>query len=167
MTEGWHRLLLPLAAAGAAISAYLALFEIGAIVTVWDPVFGAGSERVLHAAVARALPVPDALLGVVGYGLEIALLVALAVASPSVRARLTVLLGILAAAMALASVGLVLLQAVVVEAWCLLCLASAAISWAIALLAVPHAVRVLRDRDRDRGEPGRRRPAAAPRPANR
>ena len=49
-------------------------------------------------------------------------------------------LGVLAAVMAVTSVGLVVIQAFVVRTWCTLCLASAAISWALAALAIPEAL---------------------------
>jgi uncharacterized membrane protein len=145
-------LLLVLAVAGGTISAYLTLFEAGAIANVWDPVFGDGSRQVLQSSVAAALPVPDALLGIVGYGLEVVLLAAARVAAPQMRARLLIVLGAITAAMALASLGLVFLQAFVVHAWCLLCLVSAAISCAIAAIAVPHAVEAVLAR-RVEGDP--------------
>jgi uncharacterized membrane protein len=139
--------LIALALIGVVISAYLALFELGAISRAWDPVFGAGTEQVLRSAPARALPVPDALLGVLGYGTEVVLLVCLVVASSeSVRRALTVALAAVAAVALLASIGLVGLQAGVVGAWCFLCLASAAVSCAIAFIAIPDGFEALRRR---------------------
>jgi hypothetical protein len=140
--------LIALALIGVVISAYLALFELGAISRAWDPVFGTGTEQVLRSAPARVLPVPDALLGVLGYGIEVVLLVCLvAVSSESVRRALTVALAAVAAVALLASIGLVGLQAGVVGAWCFLCLASAGVSCAIAFIAIPDGFEALRHRD--------------------
>jgi uncharacterized membrane protein len=54
--------------------------------------------------------------------------------------------GLLALGMALVSVGLVLMQAFVIHAGCGLCLVSAVISWLVAILVVPEAVRAVRHR---------------------
>jgi uncharacterized membrane protein len=137
---GRSGLLLVLALAGATISAYLALFELGVLSAVWDPLFAYGSAEVLRSAPARAIPVPDAVLGVVGYATEAVLLVGAQVTGPRLARRLTIVLGALAAVMALTGLTLVALQAFVVHAWCALCLASAVISWTIALIAIPHAL---------------------------
>src|SRR4051794_26966527 len=110
-------LLIALALTGVAISTYLALFELGAVRHVWDPLFADGSERVLRSAPARALPVPDALLGVFGYALEVVLLIGVLASGPPARGRLTILLGAVATVALVASIGLVVLQAVVVGAW--------------------------------------------------
>jgi hypothetical protein len=146
VSPGRFPLLAALALSGVAIAGYLALFQLGVVATAWDPVFGDGTARVLTSMPAGALPVPDALLGAVVYGLEVVLLVGARVAAPGTRSVLIVLLGALAAVMALAGLVLVALQALVIGAWCLLCLASAGISWAIALVAVPEAVSAIRAR---------------------
>src|SRR4051794_32098569 len=140
---GRFGLLLALALAGAAISAYLALFELSLIRTVWDPLFGSGSEQVLTSAPARALPAPDAVLGVAGYLTEVVLVVVAHVTGPAASRRLTIVLGGLAAVMGLTALGLVALQALVVGAWCALCLASALIALAIATVAIPDALAAL------------------------
>ena len=139
--------LLPvLALAGAAISGYLALFELGLIPMVWDPLFGSGSEQVLTSAPARALPIPDAVLGVAGYLAEAVLAVAAHLTDGGASRRLTIALGALAAVMGLTALGLVALQALVVSAWCALCLASAFISLSIASVAIPDALNALHSR---------------------
>jgi uncharacterized membrane protein len=56
-----------LALAGFGIALYLALYQWGAFPHVWEPLFGAGSRRILHSNIASALPVPDASLGAAGY----------------------------------------------------------------------------------------------------
>jgi uncharacterized membrane protein len=129
-----------LSLAGAAVAAYLALFEVGLVTIVWDPLFAGGSEQVIRWSATVALPVPDALLGFLAYGTEAVLLVGARLADRPVSRWLTVALGVVATLMALTSVGLVLAQAFLVRAWCTLCLVSAVLSWTIALIAIPEAI---------------------------
>ena len=127
---------LPLAAAaacGLAVASYLALVQLRAVAAAWDPLFGpASSGRGLRSALSRALPVPDAALGALGYALE--LLLALAGGPDRSRAgsRTAVAYGAVAGLLGAAAVFLAAWQAVVVRAGCTLCLASAAISVGIA-----------------------------------
>jgi hypothetical protein len=44
---------------------------LGPLSGVWEPFFGGGSQTVLHSAIARLLPILDALLGVIGYLIEL------------------------------------------------------------------------------------------------
>lgn len=46
---------------------YLAAYQLGGVDSVWDPVFGDGTERVLDSELSHLFPVPDALLGSLGY----------------------------------------------------------------------------------------------------
>lgn len=128
-----------LAALGAAIAAYLASDELGAVGRVWDPIFGsASSQAVLHSSLSRALPVPDAALGAASYALELALALALlALIRRGQHPWLDVAYGALALAMAVAGAALVAIQALWVRSFCALCLLSAAISWTVAALAFP------------------------------
>ncbi|HET6439557.1 MAG TPA: vitamin K epoxide reductase family protein [Anaeromyxobacter sp.] len=126
-------LLAGLAAIGLAISCYLAAVQVGIVPAAWDPFFGrASSARVLHSALSRALPVPDALLGALGYAGEISL----GLTGRRERFRTApwavLAFGALAAAMALVGLGLVAVQATLLHAWCTLCLGSALVSWAVA-----------------------------------
>ncbi len=122
------------AAAGLAISIYLAAYQLGAIAAPWDPLFGpASSGRVLHSALARALPLPDAALGAFAYGLE--LVADLAGGSERWRTHPWIVLafGAIAAALALVGAALVVVQAAVVRSGCTLCLCSALISIGVAI----------------------------------
>ena len=138
------------AAAGALVAAYLAAYQVGVLGTVWDPVFGSNqSQRVLHSWFSEKLPIPDAALGAAGYLLELAL-VLLALSSlkrPTAwHAGTTVLYGALAIGMALGGLFLVGVQVFSLHAFCALCLLSAALSWALAVLAFPalvHGARAL------------------------
>ena len=130
--------LAALAAAGLVIAGYLTAFQLGLLGTVWDPVFGTGSERVLTSAAARLLPVPDASLGALAYAADLVLAVALAARVGPSRPIAGLLAGI-ASLGGLASIGLIGLQAFVVDAFCSLCIASAALSIVLAVGALAEA----------------------------
>lgn len=122
-----------LALGGCALASYLALAQLG-LVHAWEPLFGAGTERVLHSRFAGALPVPDAGLGAAAYLAE----AATALPGPSDRARTRPLLvGVYAAlglGLGITALGLLFLQAYGVRAWCTLCVTSSGVSL---ILAVP------------------------------
>lgn len=163
-----HRLpIAALALAGAGIAGYLAAFQLGFVHSVWDPVFGDGSRRVLHSSFSRALPVPDALLGAVSYAVEVVLDLAGGGAGRwHRRPRLVLAFGAVVAGAGAVSAGLVVLQAAVFGAFCTLCLCSAGTAFVIAALALPEvraATRhVLADR-RDAAPAARRAPATSDR----
>ena len=142
-----------LALAGAAIAAYLTLVQTGHVGHAWDPVFGDGSQEVLHSAFSRALPFPDAAVGLAAYLAEAALGATGGDGRWERRPVLGAAFDLVGLGLAAAAVGLVMLQAFVVQAWCLLCLGSAAVSWT--LLAIGRlregrtAVRLVRRRRRE------------------
>src|SRR5690242_9296696 len=78
---GWHHnptsrrhraVLIALAALGFAIAAYLSLYQFRLYESVWDPIFGGShSKDVLD----WTYPFPDAMLGVIAYATEVALLI--------------------------------------------------------------------------------------------
>ena len=121
-----------LALAGFVISAYLSLFEWGLISSVWDPVFGRDTERVLASDVAHRLHrwfgIPDAALGAVAYLGDAGLGLAGSTRRWQYRPWMVVLFGIDVIPLGGVSAILVLLQATIVGHWCFLCLVSAAIS---------------------------------------
>ncbi len=120
--------LVALAAIGFVAAAYLALFQLGVTTTVWDPIFGDGSRRVLESQVARTFPVPDALLGALAYALEIAL----GLIGDRNRWRTlpiaVVLYGLASASLAATAVVLLLAQPLLIGTWCSLCVLSALVS---------------------------------------
>jgi uncharacterized membrane protein len=135
-----------LALAGLVVSVYLAAYQLGLLGHVWDPVFGSRASRaVLHSVVDRLLPVPDALLGASAYAAEVGLGLAVLVTA---RRLVHWAYGLLALGMAVVSLGLVLLQALIVHHGCSLCLVSAVASWLVAALVVPEAARTVRGRNR-------------------
>lgn len=141
--DGWTynpsawRERLPLVAAalvGAGIASYLAAYQLGWIGRVWEPFFGNGSQVILHSAISRLLPIPDAALGALGY------LVDAITGAVGGRDRwrsmpwIVLLFGVAIGPLGAISLLLVILQPVLFHAWCTLCLVSAAISM---LMIVP------------------------------
>ncbi|HEX7049117.1 MAG TPA: vitamin K epoxide reductase family protein [Longimicrobiales bacterium] len=70
--SSWRQRLpiVGLGVVGMGIAFYLASYQLGLVDEVWDPLFGGGTERVLESGVAQLFPVPDALLGSIGYALD-------------------------------------------------------------------------------------------------
>ncbi len=137
----YRRLLAAgLAILGCAISIYLASYQYGGLATVWEPLFGDGSERVLHSGLldwlgrATGIRIHDALLGAIAYGLEASLVVAMACSRATAARWLNLCYCCLSLVMGVTSAALVILQPTLIHGWCTLCLTSAAISGAITLL---------------------------------
>ncbi|WP_347158139.1 vitamin K epoxide reductase family protein [Pontibacter chitinilyticus] len=120
--------IVGLAVIGFGIATYLSLFQLHVFSTVWEPFFGNGSHKVLTSGVAKVLPIPDAALGALGYLSDA---VSGAVGGPK-RWRtmpwIVILFGMLVGPLGMISITLVVLQPVIYNAWCTLCLCSAAIS---------------------------------------
>ena len=122
---------------GVAIAGRLTAYQIGWTGAPWEPFFGTGTERVLHSSFSRALPFPDAALGLLMYIAEIA---ALAWGDTARwRSKPVAVYVYVATAFGLAggSLGLLVLQAAVIHAFCTLCLASALLSF---VLVAPAAL---------------------------
>ncbi|HEY9715533.1 MAG TPA: vitamin K epoxide reductase family protein [Chroococcales cyanobacterium] len=140
--SSWIRRWLGIALAlmGFVISRYLAAHQLGYAQHAWDPFFGSSSDRVLHSSVSRAFPISDAGFGGVAYMLE------LISGFMGDRARwrsapwVVVGFGLLVLPLGLTSICLVILQPVVVGAWCGLCLIAAAGLLASAPLAVHEVI---------------------------
>jgi uncharacterized membrane protein len=131
--------VLVLTTGGLLVSSYLAFFQYQLIDTVWDPLFGGASSRaVLTSTLSRALPVHDAALGAIAYLAETVLEAAGGSRRWRQRPWILLLLGLTAAVMALTSLGLILVQATVVQRFCTLCLASAGISLIVPFLVAPE-----------------------------
>ncbi|HZB12842.1 MAG TPA: vitamin K epoxide reductase family protein [Chryseolinea sp.] len=120
--------LIVIAVIGFVIALYLGLYQLDVIATVWEPFFGDGSERVLNSKISKALPVPDALLGAFSYLLDAVTGVIGNTRRWRTKPWIVVLFGIATGPLGLTSVLLVILQPVVVGAWCTLCLVTAVIS---------------------------------------
>lgn len=128
-----------LASIAAVIASYMALFQWGLITSVWDPLFGTGTEKVLTSDAAKTmdrwLHVPDAAFGAWGYLSEAILGLAGSTRRWQYRPWMVILFGIDVIPLGGVSAILVVAQGFVVGAWCTLCLVTAAISFILVFLA--------------------------------
>lgn len=128
-----------LAGVGFLVAAYMALYQWRLIDDVWDPAFGDGSERVLDSEVSESMRrwfgIPDAALGAIAYLGDLVYGLAGSTRRWQYRPWMVVLFGIDVIPLGLVSAVLVVLQGTVVGAWCFLCLATAAISLLLVVMA--------------------------------
>ncbi len=103
-------------------SRYLAAYQLGYISSVWDPFFGDGTLKVITSTISRSFPVPDAGLGAFAYSLEALLGCKGGPARWRTMPWLVVIFGILVVPVGIISISLIILQPLVVGAWCGLCL---------------------------------------------
>jgi uncharacterized membrane protein len=131
--------LCALAALATAIAGYMALFQWGVIASVWDPIFGKGTENVLTSPAAqnmdRWLRVPDAAFGAWGYLSEAILGLAGSTRRWQYRPWMVILFGIDVIPLGGVSAILVICQGFIVGSWCTLCLVTAAISFVLVAMA--------------------------------
>ena len=123
--------IIALALVGTAVAGYLGAFQLGVIDSVWEPFFGDGSETVLTSKTSHVLPIPDAVLGALSYVAD-----ALTGAIGGTRRWKTmpwivVIFGVAVGPLGAISILLVILQPVLYDSFCTLCLASAVVSMAM------------------------------------
>jgi uncharacterized membrane protein len=154
-SRGSHRLaVLTLILTGMGVSVYLGLFQLRVLRSVWDPVFGVGSVRVLESGLSRALPLPDSLLGAFGYFCES---VAFTIGGKNrfgAYSWCILIYAIIALGMGAVSLGLVMDQTFVIRNGCALCLFSALLSIILVVPALQEAfpaILIVKER-RNRGE---------------
>lgn len=120
--------IVGLALIGLGISTYLALFQLQVFPTVWEPFFGNDSRKILTSSVSKILPIPDAALGAIGYLTDAVAGVIGGTERWRTMPWIVIAFGLAVGPLGLISVLLVILQPVMFDAWCTLCLASALIS---------------------------------------
>ena len=120
--------IVGLALVGAVIASYLAAFQFKWIDTVWEPFFGNGSRRVLTSSVSHILPIPDGALGAIGYYVDAITGVIGGTQRWRTMPWIVVIFGLAVGPLGAISIVLVILQPVMFDAFCTLCLASAVIS---------------------------------------
>jgi len=125
------------------IASYMALYQWRLINNVWDPVFGAQTQKVLDSKVSeqirRWLHVPDAALGAVAYLGDAMLGLAGSTRRWQYRPWMVLLFSLDVIPLGMVSAILVVLQGVAVGAWCFLCLVTAGISLILIALAYDEA----------------------------
>ncbi len=128
-----------LAAIGAIIAVYMALYQLRLIDSVWDPVFGDQSRQVLDSDVSHKLSnwflMPDALLGAIAYLGDAIFALAGSTRRWQYRPWMVILFGIDVIPLGVVSAVLVAMQGAVVGAWCFLCLVTAVISLVLIVFA--------------------------------
>lgn len=139
--SSWRqRIIIALwAMAAALIAIYMGLYQWRLIPTVWDPVFGEQTQRVLDSDVSHTMSrwfrIPDAVLGAFAYLGDVIFALAGSTRRWQDRPWLVVLFGIDVIPLGVVSAVLVVLQGTVVGSWCFLCLITATISLILIIYA--------------------------------
>jgi hypothetical protein len=120
--------IVGLAVVAFAAAAHLAAYQLRLVDEPWEPFFGDGSRIILDSWVSRLLPVSDATLGALSYVLDAVAGVIGGTRRFRTMPWIVVLFGILVGPLGAVSVGLVILQPLLFDAWCTLCLLTALLS---------------------------------------
>lgn len=120
--------IIILAVGGVGIAGYLSLYQLDIISHIWEPFFGRGSVIILDSSVSRILPIPDAALGAIGYLTDAVTGAIGGKKRWKTMPWIVVVFGFAVGPLGLISILLVILQPVLFNNWCTLCLASAVIS---------------------------------------
>jgi uncharacterized membrane protein len=145
--------IVVVAVVGAGVASYLAAYQLDLVSDVWEPFFGGGSRRILSSPVSTILPIPDAALGAMGYLIDAVTGVVGGRGRWRTMPWLVVLFGLAVGPLGAVSILLVILQPVLFDAWCTLCLVSAVASVLMigpAMDEVLASLQMLR-RERDAG----------------
>ncbi len=120
--------LLIIAGCGFLIALYLGLYQLNVFSNVWEPFFGGGTNKVLTSSVSRSLPIPDGILGALGYLMDLVTGVIGKEKRWKTKPWIVIIFGFAVGPLGMVSILLVIVQPVLLQTWCTLCLASALIS---------------------------------------
>ena len=125
------------------LSRYMSAYQLGHITWAWDPFFGDGTVKVLTSSVSQAFPISDAGLGTFTYLIEI-----LSGFMGDPRRWRTMpwmvgLFGIVVIPLGVVSVVLIIMQPVLVGAWCTFCLLSALFMLLMVTLSLDEVIAML------------------------
>ncbi|MFP3913635.1 MAG: vitamin K epoxide reductase family protein [Actinomycetota bacterium] len=127
--------IVVLALAGTAVAAYLSLFQLHVIDTVWEPFFGDGSRQILReSSFSRfweRLGLSDAALGAAGYLADAVTGVIGGTRRWRTMPWIVLVFGFFVGPFGVISIALVVIQPVLYSEFCTLCIASAVISLAM------------------------------------
>lgn len=123
--------IIGLALIGTGIASYLGAFQLGLIGSVWEPFFGDGSQTVLTSKTSHVLPVPDAVLGALSYVADAVTGAIGGTKRWKTMPWIVIIFGIAVGPLGAISILLVILQPVLYDSFCTLCLASAVVSVAM------------------------------------
>lgn len=107
---------------------YLTGYQLEYSQDIWDPFFGDGTKQILTSNVSESFPVSDAGLGAFAYILDVITGLAGRTARWRTMPWIVLIFGFLVIPLGIVSLTLVILQPVVVDAWCTACLLSALIT---------------------------------------
>ncbi|MFW6257164.1 MAG: SPW repeat domain-containing protein [Prolixibacteraceae bacterium] len=107
---------------------YLAGYQLEYSQDIWDPFFGDGTKQILTSHVSESFPVSDAGLGAVAYILDVVTGLTGRTARWRTMPWIVLIFGFLVIPLGIVSLTLVILQPVVVGAWCTACLFSALVT---------------------------------------
>ena len=152
-TWGQRLPIVGAALVGLAIATYLSLFQLNVFPTIWEPFFGDGSREVLTSSLSSVLPVPDAVLGALGYLADAVTGVIGGRKRWKTMPWIVIVFGLAVGPLGVVSIALVVSQPLVVGAWCTLCLASAVVSVVMIGPAMDEMLASLQymKRERDKG----------------
>lgn len=117
------------------IALYLASYQFGWVDSVWDPLFGDGTETVLDSELSHLFPVSDALLGALGYLIDWVFGLVGGTKRYKTMPWAVVIFGIGIIPFGLTSIFLALAMPTIVGAGCFLC----AVNAVIAVVMIPYA----------------------------
>lgn len=138
--------IIILALVGFFISRYMTAYQLEHIDAVWDPFFAGnlfnpknGTEEIITSSISTAWPVPDAGLGAMVYLLEI--ITGLIGGANRWRTMpwIVVLFGILIVPLGAVSITFIIIQPILLNTWCTLCLIAAAAM----LIQIPYSINEL------------------------
>lgn len=125
------------------LARYMTAFQLGHISWVWDPIFGDGTVLVLGSDLSKSFPISDAGLGAFTYLVE---LLSGFMGDPR-RWRtmpwMVALFGFMVVPLGIVSVVLIMLQPVIVGAWCTVCLLSALFMLIMVALSLDEVIAML------------------------
>lgn len=121
------------------IATYMGLYQWRLIDSAWDPVFGPQTQQVLDSQVSETMRfwflVPDAVFGALAYLGDAIFGLAGSTRRWQYRPWLVILFGIDVIPLGVVSAILVVMQGLVVQSWCFLCLITAGISLILVYMA--------------------------------
>jgi hypothetical protein len=143
--SSWHQRAPMIVAAflGWIFSRYLAAFQLGYIHQIWEPFFGNGTMSVLTSKVSKSWPISDAGLGAASYTFELMMAWMGGITRWRSMPWMVTFFFILVVPLGITSIGLVIMQPVVVGHWCSLCLLTALIMLVMIPLTIDEVVAMI------------------------
>lgn len=125
------------------LARYMTAFQLGHITSAWDPIFGNGTALVLGSDLSKSFPISDGGLGAFTYLVE---LLSGFMGDPR-RWRtmpwMVALFGFMVIPLGVVSVVLIMLQPIIIGAWCTVCLLSALFMLIMIALSLDEVIAML------------------------